>query len=170
MSESVALDTTGDRTRLGAGSPSRIALVAVTLTLSLQVSRVFLPMVFDLGERSGTTSSATKAGALALLVFLTPVLAPLVRRVLGPRRAIVVTLVGLIVARLAIQAVQPVPLWLSTAAMVVALLGLTLLLHAMKESPRLDRGAPVRPRDAHRAGHRHCAPSGVLVVGLRMAG
>lgn len=122
------------------GSLSRIVLVALTLTLALQVSRVFLPMVFDLGERSGTTSSAIKAGVLGLVVFLAPVLTPVVRRLLGARRSLVVTLGALVGLRIVIQAVHPVPLWLSTAAMVVALLGLTLLVLAMRSGRRAAGG------------------------------
>jgi len=132
--ESVALDsaTLEERARGGGASLSGVALVTLTMTLLLQVARVFLPMVFDLGERSGTASSAIKAGALALIVFLAPAIAPLVRRSLGARTSLVATLATLAGLRMVIQLIHPIPLWLSTTAMVVALLGLALLLVAMK--------------------------------------
>jgi endonuclease/exonuclease/phosphatase family metal-dependent hydrolase len=133
-SQTVALEEAEKRKPDDAGSWSRVVLVALTLTVTLQVSRVFLPMVFNLGERSGTASSAVTAGALALIVFLAPVLTPLVRRSLGARGSVLATLGALVGLRIAIQTIHPVPLWLSTAAMVVALLGLTLLLLAMRNS------------------------------------
>lgn len=130
--QTLARQRTQDHAPEGVGSLIRIVLVALTVTLGLQVIRVFLPMVFDLGERSGTTSSAMKAGALGVLVFLTPVLTPLVRRLLGARASLVATLSALVGLRIVIQVIHPVPLWLSTAATVVTLLGLTLLLLAMQ--------------------------------------
>src|SRR6266542_6450273 len=133
-SESVAPDSgsVGEQARGDTGSLSTVALVALTVTLSLQVARVFLPMVFDLGERSGTASSAIKAGALALIVSLAPAIAPVVRRSLGARTSLVTTLATLPGLRIVIQLIHPIPLWLSTTTMVVALLGLALLLVAMK--------------------------------------
>ncbi len=59
---------------------ARLALVAACTVLVLQLARVFFPIVFDLGERSGATAEAIRAGALALAISLTPFLAPLFPR------------------------------------------------------------------------------------------
>ncbi len=114
--------------------------MALTVTLTLQVARVFLPMVFDLGERSGMASGAVKAGALAIMVFLAPLIAPVLPRSLGGKTALVTTLSTLASLRVVIQLVHPIPLWLSTVAMVIALLNLTLLLVAMKSREGIARG------------------------------
>jgi len=97
-------------------------------------------MVFDLGERSGMASGAVKAGALAIMVFLAPLIAPVLPRSLGGKTALVTTLSTLASLRVVIQLVHPIPLWLSTVAMVIALLNLTLLLVAMKSREGIARG------------------------------
>ena len=170
-SESVAFESerVGEKARGHNGSVPRAALVALTVTLTLQVARVFLPMVFDLGERSGMASGAIKAGALAIMVFLAPLIAPVLPRSLGGKTALVTTLSTLAGLRVVIQLVHPIPLWLSTVAMVIALLNLTLLLVTMKSSEGIARGHEFALGTRRGTGHRHGAPECVLVVGLRLA-
>ena len=67
---------------------AQLALVASCVALALQLARVFLPIVFALGERSGTTGAAIRAGLLALALSLAPALAPLFPRLLGGRRGL----------------------------------------------------------------------------------
>jgi endonuclease/exonuclease/phosphatase family metal-dependent hydrolase len=124
-----AMKTGNDQERRGA-ELGRVLLVAFIATLALQLIRVFLPMVFDLGERSGTTSAAIRAGEMALLVSLAPIVAPVVTRLLGPRPSLVASVVALAALRIAVQVIHPVPLELATAGMAVSLLALTLLLVA----------------------------------------
>lgn len=114
-------------------------LVALTVPLVLQVVRVLFPIVYGLGERT----SFGAAGGLALLLFLSPALVPLRRRILGPRRALTVAVAGLVGARLAIQAVHPVPLGLAIAATVLALLALAVLLESGIPGERFVLGALV---------------------------
>ncbi|HEX9122509.1 MAG TPA: endonuclease/exonuclease/phosphatase family protein [Actinomycetota bacterium] len=108
------------------------ALVAVVVLLTLQVTRVFFVLVSDLGERSGKTSDALLAGGLALVVFLAPLLSPLVRGAIGARGSLLATAGALVGLRLAIQLLHPVTLGLAAAATVVALISLTLLFVAMR--------------------------------------
>src|SRR2546427_7671786 len=121
--------------------------------VSLQLARVFFPIVFDLGERQGTTAAALKAGGLSLIVFLAPMIAPLVGKLLGFRRALFAVLVAVATARVAIQLSHPIPLWLAGAATALGLWALALLLVAMSRSEGSD------------GGHRYVVG---LVIGLAL--
>lgn len=110
---------------------SQLLLVALSTLLAFQLVRVFLPLVFDLGERSGTTGGAIKAGLLALAASLAPLLAPLFIRLLGARRSLVVVLLAMTGVRLIVQLRHPVSLSLATLGMTISLLALSLLLIAL---------------------------------------
>lgn len=101
--------------------------MTLCVTISFQAIRVFFPLVFDLGERGGTTSDAIRAGVLALTVFMSPPLTAALFRGVPPRWGLFAS-VGLLVAgRCALQVVHPVPLWLASLATATALVALTAL-------------------------------------------
>lgn len=108
------------------------ALVALAVTLTLQLTRVFFVLVSDLGERSGKTSDALLAGAFALVVFLAPLLSPLLSGAIGARGSLLAAAVALAGFRVAIQLLHPVSLGLAAAGTVIALIALTLLLVALR--------------------------------------
>jgi endonuclease/exonuclease/phosphatase family metal-dependent hydrolase len=108
------------------------ALVALAVTLTLQLTRVFFVLVSDLGERSGKTSETLLAGAFALVVFLAPLLSPLLSGAIGARGSLLAAAVALAGFRVAIQLVHPVSLGLAAAGTVIALIALTLLLVALR--------------------------------------
>ena len=81
-------DHTG-RTETGAQeTAARIGLTALSVLFALQLIRVFLPIVFDLRERSGTATGAIKAGVLAIVISLTPFPEPGHRVVAAPDRVL----------------------------------------------------------------------------------
>src|SRR2546428_12338130 len=84
--------------------------------VSLQLARVFFPIVFDLGEREGTTTAALKAGGLSLIVFLAPMIAPILGKVFGLRRALFAALVAVAAGRVALPLLHPLPRWLAATA------------------------------------------------------
>ncbi|HEX6230846.1 MAG TPA: endonuclease/exonuclease/phosphatase family protein [Actinomycetota bacterium] len=109
-------------------------LVALGLTLVAQVVRVYVPLVRQLGEDLGGTSGYVAAGATALLVFGAPLLAA-IPGVAGPGRArLGATTAALALARLAVQFVHPVPVWLISAAAAVSLIALVALVSAIRRS------------------------------------
>ncbi len=86
-------------------SPARLLLIALTFTLGLQAIRAFFTLtVYYFGERYGFTAATVPA----LIVFLAPFLTPLLARLLTPRRALLATVGGLALVRLALQ-VSPAP-------------------------------------------------------------
>jgi endonuclease/exonuclease/phosphatase family metal-dependent hydrolase len=99
-----------------------LALVALLATLSLQSFRVLFPLAYNFGERT----SFTNAGMLALGLFVAPFLSPVIHRVLGGRASLVMGTVSLAGARLAIQFVRPMPLWLGGIGVVLAILTLSM--------------------------------------------
>lgn len=133
--------------------PGRVVLVGLTAMVSLQLARVFFPIVFDLGEREGTTAAALKAGGLSLIVFLAPMIAPLLGKVFGFRRALVAALVTVAAGRLAVQLLHPIPLWLAAIATAFGLWALALLLVAMRRT------------EGSGGGHRYVVG---LVIGLAL--
>lgn len=102
--------------------------VAVVTIAAVELIRVFITLEYGLREDAGTLV----AGAVAIIVFLAPFLAAVVRRALTPRGAIgtVITLtaVGLIL----VQLVRPIPIVLAAVVTALGLIGLTLLLHAYR--------------------------------------
>lgn len=115
-----------------------VALVSLTVLLWAQVVRVLFPLLFQLSERVPETLGTSEragfvlAGGLAALVFLAPLLAPLLDRPLGARRSLALALAGLVALRLAVQIVHPVPLWMAVAGTVLALVALALELRLLR--------------------------------------
>lgn len=102
----------------------RVATAGLAVLLALQAARAFFPIAFRLGEETDFIG----AGVFALAVFAAPILAPAMRRLLGPRRGILAALGLLAALRLAVQLVHPIPLWLATLLTVAALLALASVL------------------------------------------
>ena len=101
-----------------------VALLAVVFALGLQVLRVLFPIAFELFEGSGygLTGLATVA-----IIALGPLLAPILRRDLGDRRALLIAVAMMAIGRVAIQVVGTIPLWLAAATTVFALMALLLI-------------------------------------------
>ena len=103
---------------------STFALVALTTAVSLQSFRVLFPKAYGLADRQGNGVAA----AVTLAVFGSALLAPIVRRVLGRRRALLAPVGALAAWRLAVALVGNAPLGLAITGAVVALLASTLVL------------------------------------------
>ncbi|HYY07946.1 MAG TPA: hypothetical protein VFA25_05015, partial [Actinomycetota bacterium] len=101
------------------------ALVAAVVVLGLQSIRVLIPMLYEVRERS----SAIDAVALAAVVFLAPLLAPVLRRILGAM-AVLVAIASAALSRVGMQLWHPIPLWLASLAVAGGLLAWTFLLGA----------------------------------------
>lgn len=96
----------------------------MVFALFLQVLRVLLPIAFERFEGDGyaLTGLATVA-----VIGIGPLLAPVLRRGLGDRRAVLVAVGMLALGRIALQVVGTIPLWLAAATTVFALLALLLI-------------------------------------------
>ncbi len=112
--------------------PRPVTLVALTVTVTTQLVRVLFPIVYSWGERT----SFVGVGVFALILFLAPVLTPVVIRLMGTRRALTATITALVAARLGVQWIHPVPLWLAALASAFALIALTLELETFGNSTR----------------------------------
>jgi endonuclease/exonuclease/phosphatase family metal-dependent hydrolase len=109
-----------------------VALLAVVFALFLQVLRVLLPIAFEHFEGDGyaLTGLATVA-----VIGIGPLLAPLLRRGLGDRRAVLVAVGMMVLGRIALQVVGTIPLWLAAATTVFALLALLLIVLGGRAGP-----------------------------------
>jgi endonuclease/exonuclease/phosphatase family metal-dependent hydrolase len=92
----------------------------LTLLFGLQLFRVFMPSVIAYLSRS---TNAIGQAIFALVVFLTVFLAPFVRKTFGECRALVVTIGGIALVRLAVQFVDAPPLYLVLSALGLILFG-----------------------------------------------
>ena len=115
--------------RMGLGE---LAVVAGTTVLALQVFRVLFPLAYDQGERT----TFVRAGLITVAVFASPLLAPLFRRILGPRGSLAVAVGGLAVLRVVLQWLQGASWEVTVAATALAMIGLTLLLAALRRDSR----------------------------------
>lgn len=98
-----------------------VVLIALTVALGAQVVRVLFPLAYGFGE---TTSFAT-AGVLALAVSLGPLLAAPMARALGPVVSLTASVGALLLLRLTMQVVRPIPLWLAAGGTAVAFVAWT---------------------------------------------
>jgi endonuclease/exonuclease/phosphatase family metal-dependent hydrolase len=94
--------------------------LALTVVLLAPVTRVLFPRLYLLGE----DASFLVVGLLGLLVFGAPILALVFVR-LPPRALAMVGVVLLAVARLAVQFLHPVPVWLAVGSTASGLVGAT---------------------------------------------
>jgi endonuclease/exonuclease/phosphatase family metal-dependent hydrolase len=97
-------------------APWDVVLVGLTTLLAAQVVRVLFSLAYGFGERT----SFVAAGIVALALSLSPLLAPLVTGLLGARAAHMAAIAAVVLARLAMQVVRPIPLWLAAGAAAVA--------------------------------------------------
>lgn len=90
-------------------------LPALSLTLLAQLVRAYVPLAFELGEELGSDATAyLTAGAVAIAIFASPALGGIVAG--RGRVALVGGVVVLAGARLSIQLVHPIPIWLGAVA------------------------------------------------------
>ena len=99
-------------------------LVALTAALSLESFRVLFPVMYGQADTRGNEVAA----AMVLAVFAVGFLAPVARRLLGPRAALAAAVGALAGWRLAIPFFGDVPLPLAVFGVVAALLATTLVL------------------------------------------
>lgn len=102
----------------GGATIGRITVVALTLTVVLETLRVLLPLEWTVSSDVGLVISA----ATFPLLFLTPLAAPLLRRIAARPELLAVAL--LVAARLALQADAPAPFWLAAVATGVTLMAM----------------------------------------------
>jgi endonuclease/exonuclease/phosphatase family metal-dependent hydrolase len=114
-----------------------VALLAVVFALGLQVLRVLFPIVFEQFEDTGYA----RIGIVTVAIIgLGPLLAPILRRSLGDRRAILITVAMLATGRVALQLVGTIPLWLAALMTVFALMALLVIVLAVGQPPALVQG------------------------------
>ena len=112
-----------------------VALLAVVFALGLQILRVLFPIVFELFEDTGHA----RIGIVAI-VGLGPLLAPIVRRSLGDRRAVLIAVASLATGRVALQLVGAIPFWLAALTTVSALMALLMIVLAIGQPRSLVQG------------------------------
>src|SRR5262245_28451738 len=108
--------------RLGTWVPT--LATAFVVALLAQLVRAYMPLAFELGEEIGGTTGYLVAGAVALAVFSAPAIGAIGGMAGRGRSAPLAAVSGLATARLAIQLVHPIPIWLGMAAVVVGLASL----------------------------------------------
>jgi endonuclease/exonuclease/phosphatase family metal-dependent hydrolase len=114
------------------GPRSASILVALTVVLLAQLVRAYVPLAFELGEEIGGTRGYVAAGVVALAVFATPALAAVGRLPARGRTALVASVVVLGAARLAIQVVHPIPVWLGTLAVAAGLFAVPVMVGSVR--------------------------------------
>jgi endonuclease/exonuclease/phosphatase family metal-dependent hydrolase len=107
---------------------------ALVVALLAQLVRAYMPLAFELGEEIGGTTGYLAAGAVALAVFSAPAIGAIGGFAGGGRTALVAAVGGLAAARLAIQLVHPIPIWLGMAAVVVGLASLPFVVVAIRRA------------------------------------
>ena len=123
--------------RRGNGTRRRRAGAFVSWTLTslvlAEASRALFPILFDAREDAG----AAVAVAIAILVFgLGPLVGTVLRAAGGAERATLVAVVTLVAGRVAMQAVHPIPIWLVSLTVTVALAAFALQLDSARSSGR----------------------------------
>ena len=107
------------------------ALVALSFLLLAELVRAFVPLAFELGEElGGGTGGYLVAGAASIAVFASPLLAGVGRLLTRGKTALLASVVGLGIARLAIQFVHPIPVWLGSLALATGLVTLPVVVGA----------------------------------------
>jgi len=107
-------------------------LAALSLTLLAQLVRAYVPLAFELGEEIGGNTGYLIAGAVAAAVFASPALGGVLA---GRGRVALVSGVALLAAaRLTVQLVHPVPVWLGTVALAAGLVVLPSIVAAVRRA------------------------------------
>jgi endonuclease/exonuclease/phosphatase family metal-dependent hydrolase len=107
-----------------------LGLVAVGTVVLLECARV----LFSVGYATGEDLGWIVAGLAVVALFSAGLIAAPLQRVLGARDVLLVAVGGVVVLRLGIQAVDPIPLWLALAGTGAGLVTLTLGLAALRSS------------------------------------
>ena len=105
-------------------------LLALVVVLALQSLRTLFPLLFVFGE----DVDYYLAAGIGVASFAAPVLAWPLHRVLGPRSAAPIGVSALVVVRLALQFLHPIPLWLAIAGTATGLVALSLVQAAFRRS------------------------------------
>jgi len=111
---------------------SGLILVALSVVLLAQLVRAYVPLAFELGEEIGEARGYISAGVVALAVFASPALAAVGRLPVRGRTALVASVVVLGGARLAIQFVHPIPVWLGTLAVAAGLVAVPVVVGSVR--------------------------------------
>lgn len=111
---------------------SATILVALSVVLLAQLVRAYVPLAFELGEEIGGTRGYISAGVVALAVFTSPALAAVGRLSARGKTALVASVVVLGGARLAIQFVHPIPIWLGTLAVAAGLFAVPVVVGSVR--------------------------------------
>ena len=111
---------------------SGLILVGLSVVLLAQLVRAYVPLAFELGEEIGEARGYISAGVVALAVFASPALAAVGRLPVRGRTALVASVVVLGGARLAIQFVHPIPVWLGTLAVAAGLVGVPVVVGSVR--------------------------------------
>lgn len=102
--------------------PARLVLISVTIAVLAQTVRFALPQFGHFAEASGVSAAA----AVVLLVSFAGFLAPVIRRLAGARGLLIAGAGGLLVVRLAAQAISP-RLWLAFVGVAVGMIAVAAL-------------------------------------------
>ena len=105
-----------------------LALLATVVVVGLQILRVLFPLAFDLSEDAGSVN----AGLFTLVVLaIGPFVAVAARQLgrTGSRRALIG---GMVLARVAMQLLHPIPLWLGAVGAMLFLAAFTLEVHELR--------------------------------------
>ena len=103
------------------GATASFVLVALTTIVLGESIRVAFPLLYDVRETSGVLTAV----AWALVAFvLVPSVGGLLRRAVGEEGALLGSIAALAAARVAMQYVHPIPLWLAAIAVAAGLLAL----------------------------------------------
>ena len=99
-----------------------VALLAVVCAVSLQILRVYLPIVFDGFEDAGYVPGAI---VVAGIPALGAILGSALRDMIGDRRSVLLGVGLLGVGRIALQGAGAIPFWLAAVTAAVAMWSLT---------------------------------------------
>jgi endonuclease/exonuclease/phosphatase family metal-dependent hydrolase len=105
-------------------------VLALVVVLALQSLRTLFPLLFAFGE----DVDYYMAAAIGVASFAAPFLAWPTHRMLGPRLAAPIAVSALVVVRLLLQSLHPIPLWLAIAGTAMGLVALTLVHAALGRS------------------------------------
>ncbi|MGZ8585892.1 MAG: endonuclease/exonuclease/phosphatase family protein [Actinomycetota bacterium] len=158
-------------------STTRVAATGLLLLLVAQVARTMFPLMYLMGE----DWNFLYVGLISLAVYAAPLVAvPLSG--LGDRPALLVGAGAIVLARLAVQVIHPIPTWLAMGATAVALVGIALALVELTKEPRafvvgvvlglaLDTAvrAPFRSWDLAWQGSVVAVVCTMVLVGLTLA-
>jgi endonuclease/exonuclease/phosphatase family metal-dependent hydrolase len=111
-----------------------VIVLALVIVVALQSLRTLFPLLFAFGE----DVDYYMAAGIGVAAFAAPVLAWPIDRLIGARFAAPIAISALVVVRLLLQFLHPIPLWLAIAGTAMGLIALTLI-HAALGRSRASR-------------------------------